>query len=94
MSAFYGDLNIGSVGHGAATIWYPSLLNKKPPWLSAAFCVFDGLFLVLVEDAKIGAPAEQFFGCHGGPDFGKRLAQLLGNAKLEHEPVVSTEFGA
>ena len=56
--------------------------------------MFHCLFLVLVEDAKISAPAEEFFGCHGGPDFGKRFAQLLGNAKLEQKPTVFAEFGA
>jgi hypothetical protein len=50
--------------------------------------------LVLVEDLEVGAPAEQFFGGHGGPNFTQAHAQFLGNAKLQQQPVVLAEFGA
>ena len=56
--------------------------------------MFQCLFLVLVEDAKIGAPAQEFFGGHGGPNGGKSEAQFLGDAKLEHEPAIFPQFGA
>jgi hypothetical protein len=93
LSAFYGDLNIGSVSHGAATTWYLSLPNKKPPWLVAAFCILDSFFLILVKDLEIGAPAEHLLRSHL-PNLRKGHAKFFSNAKLEKKPVVLTQFGA
>jgi hypothetical protein len=50
--------------------------------------------LVLVEDLEVGAPAEQFFGGHRGPNFAQAHAQLFGDAELQQQPVVLAEFGA
>jgi hypothetical protein len=70
-----------------------SLHNKKAVGLAAAFGFVDFLLLVLVQDAEVGAPAQELFGGEGGANCGKTQAQLLGDAKLEHEPVVFTQFG-
>lgn len=51
---------------------------------------FHLFFLVFVDNLEISAPADQFFGGHGGADCGQTHAQFFGYAKLKHEPVVFT----
>jgi hypothetical protein len=65
-----------------------SLRDKKAAGLAAAFGLFDFLLLVLVQDLEVGAPAKEFFGGHCGADLLQAESQLLGDAELEHEPVV------
>ena len=65
---------------------------SRHPKLSPTPSFFHLFFLVLIEDLKVGAPADEFLGGHCGADFGQAHAQFFGNAKLEHEPVVFAKF--
>ena len=67
---------------------------SRHPKLSPTPGFLHLFLLVLVEDLEIGAPANEFLGGHRGADFGQAHAQLFGNAKLEHEPVVFAKFRA
>jgi len=42
--------------------------------LTATAGFFHFFFLVLVEDLEVSAPAEEFFGGHGGADLGQTHA--------------------
>jgi len=65
-----------------------SLRDKKAAGLTAAFGLLKLLLLVLVQDLEVGAPAKEFFGGHCAADLAEAKSQLLGDAELEHEPVV------
>lgn len=56
--------------------------------LSTPFGLFYGSLLLVIEDAEVAAPADQFFRRHLGAKRRKGDAEFLGDAELELEPVV------